>query len=263
MKSLSFSTAPENAKNGRRIRRARFDLRSALPISAACVVANGVRETLGALLGRPAGMRLFEPSIPSPSAWLAIARDARLYRVRGNVADAAIVLRPADAIALAAALFGEACAEPGSARALSPIECDVMDRMATAIAANFGAVCGTRESQKAERIATIGGFVTYFELFVDEPVVARIGVGLSREPGPAPRGHVEVGQLGDVRLKTFASIQAGKLEAAAIVRLAVGTIVPIPPAAFDRCNLMAHGRRIARGTCGVHNGRYALTVQTP
>ena len=36
--------------NGRRVRRARFVDRSLLPVAAACVVANGVRETLAALL---------------------------------------------------------------------------------------------------------------------------------------------------------------------------------------------------------------------
>src|ERR1700734_1263613 len=141
MRSLGFSDPSD--RSGRRLKRARFEARSALPISAACVVANGVRETLSSLLGVPVAMRLFAPSIPSPHAWQAILDNARLYRVRGNVADAAIVLRAADANGLSAALFGES-GNGAAQRSLSPIECDVLDRMVASIAANLGAVCGPR-----------------------------------------------------------------------------------------------------------------------
>ena len=77
----------------KRIRKPVFGPRSALPPSAACVVANGVRETLTSILSSPVEMRVFEPSIPTAPAWPAIVKDAVLYRVRGSIADAAIVLR--------------------------------------------------------------------------------------------------------------------------------------------------------------------------
>jgi hypothetical protein len=70
------------------------------------MVAGGVRESLSALFGTPIATRLLEPVIPSAHAWVTIAGEAILYRLRGSVADAAIVLRPADAAALAAAAFG-------------------------------------------------------------------------------------------------------------------------------------------------------------
>lgn len=263
MKSLGFAP-PENragATIGKRVRRVRFESRSDLPVSAACVVANGVRETLWALLGAPVTLRLFEPSIPSQQAWAAILRRARLYRARGSVADATIVLRAVDAIALAAILFGEVAAAPVPERALSPIECDVIDRMAGAIASNLGAVCGVAEGAGVECVAAIGSRVTYFELLLVAPVRARIGIALSRDPSPEPRGCLEAGHLSRVPLRAQVSIDLGRAEAASVARLRVGEIVPIDSANFHGCSLMASGRRIARGSCGVRHGRYALTVQ--
>ena len=95
MKSLGFSSPLRSGfgVSGRRLKEVRFESRSSSADSAACVVANGVRETLSSLLGLPVSMRLFEPSIPAPQAWPANLREARLYRVRGNITDAAIVLR--------------------------------------------------------------------------------------------------------------------------------------------------------------------------
>ena len=152
MKWLAFSAARSRDRSAfpKAVRAARFETRSMLPISAACVVANGVRETLSSLLRVSVGVRLFEPSIPSPQAWPAILERARLYRLRGHVADAAIVLRPVDAAALAAALFGES--HPAGARDLSPIECDVIDRMVSTIAANFrGRLRTTRNGRRRMR----------------------------------------------------------------------------------------------------------------
>jgi hypothetical protein len=259
MKALSFEVTlneRSGAIRARKVRRARFEARSSLPISAACVVANGMRETLSSLLGGAVVLRLFEPAIPAPHAWPAILRDARLYRVPGKVADAAVVLRTGDAAALAAALFGES---PGVVeRALSPIECDVVDRTVNAIAANLGAVCGAREGHSVERVATLDGFVTYFELLIEEPVASRVGIALSREPSAEPRVCLEARHLAGVRLTTLASLDLGKIEAANVARLAVGATIPIDPAELRRCSLTAHGRRLARGSCGVRHGKYAF-----
>ncbi len=242
------------------MRQARFEARSALPIGAACVVANGVRETLGSLLRGPVLVRLLEPSIPAPTAWPAILRRARLYRVRGNVADAAVVLRAPDATALAAALFGESDAAPAGERALSPFECDILDRMVNAIAANLTAVCGPRDGRPVEVVAALDGFITYFELLIEEPIAARVGIALSRDPPPEARGGLDLGHLAGVKLTAHVSLDLGNMEAAAVVRLVVGTYVQVDPAELHRCSLTAHGREIAHGRCGVRNGRYALYV---
>ena len=90
-----------------------FGPRSALPPSAACVVANGVRETLTSILSSPVEMRLFEPSIPPPLAWPDDPGWMRFsIACADSIADAAIVLRSADALSLVAALFGEGIRPP-------------------------------------------------------------------------------------------------------------------------------------------------------
>ena len=259
MRSLGFAPLPNGSRRGvRRVRQARLERRSSLPASAACVVANGVRETLGALLGMPVTLRLFEPVIPDPRAWKAIAHNATVYRVRGSVADAAIVLRRVDAATLAGAVFGE----PATAgeRALSPLECDVIDRTANAIAANLIAVCGAREAHPVERVAAIDGFITFFEMMIEKPMEARIGVALSRDPAPEPRGGLELVHLSDVAVATIGSIDLGSASAFDVVGLAVGAVVPIRSDDLRHCTLSAGGRRLARGACGVRGGRFAITI---
>ncbi len=243
----------------KRIHKPTFGRRSSLPASAACVVANGVRETLSSIFGTPVEMRLFEPSIPPPRAWAAILNDAVLYRVRGTVADAAIVLRSVDALSLAAALFGEQLPAHRD-RALSPIECDVVDRTANAIAAHLGSVCGTRESHCAERVASIEGYSSFFELLVEEPVAIRIGIALSREPSPEPRGCVEMGHLSGVSVPADATLDLGRVLSGTVARLQPGTILPLRPNDLQSCRLNTYGRNLARGTFGVRHGRYAFSV---
>jgi hypothetical protein len=242
------------------IRKPVFRPRSALPSSAACIVANGVRETLTSIFSSPVEMRVFEPSIPAPPAWPAIVKDAVLYRVRGSIADAAIVLRSADALSLVAALFGEGSVHRG--RELSPIERDVLDRTVNAIAAHLVSVCGTRESRCVERIGTIEGYSTYFELLVEEPVAARIGVALSRDPSPEPRGCVEIGHLAAVPIATRVTLDLGRIPSGAVADLRPGSVLTLRPYDLQRCSLHAHGRSVARGACGVRNGHYALHVET-
>ncbi len=244
----------------RRIVKQIFAPRSALPASAACLVANGVREALVALLGAPVEMRLFEPTIPPRPAWPAILRDALLYRVRGSLTDAAIVLRPPDAQALVTALFGErdALREP---RELSPIERDVLDRTANAFAAHLGAVCGAREAHSAERVAALEGFVTFFEIAIEEPLRARVGLALSRDPSPDPRARIEAAHLGAVPLATRVTLDLGRIDASAIGRLVAGALLHVHARELHRCTLGAHGKALARGAFGVSGSRCALRVE--
>jgi hypothetical protein len=92
MMVLGFARRGEYV-GGRYVRRAVLEPRSLLPVSAACLVANGVRERLAEILATDVSLRLLEPRLPDPDAWHAIARDATCYRVRGPLADAAVVLR--------------------------------------------------------------------------------------------------------------------------------------------------------------------------
>lgn len=246
----------------RRVRRATFGPRSSVPVSAACVVANGVRETLGSLFGSPVVLRLCEPVVPAASAWPAILERAVLYRVRGSLADAIVVLRSPDAAALAAGVFGEPRSAVANDRVLSPLERRIVDRAASAIAAHLASVAGAREGHAVEHLTAAPALVTYFELLIEEPVDARIGIALSRDPLPEPRGALDVAHLAGVRLALEASIELGAIETRAVARLAPGAFLPMPARDPLRCRLRLHGRTIANGTCGVRNGRYAVALET-
>lgn len=233
-----------------------------MPTSAACVVASGVRETLSALLRTPVTLRLFEPTIPLPHAWLAIVQGAQLYRVWASKADAAIVLRPPDAAALAAAAFGEPQLASYTNRALSPIEREVIDRAVRAIAGNLVPVCGTREGERIETVGEIEGFVTYFELQLETPVIARIGIALSSDPVPEPYDRLTIEDLFQVEVAPSASLELGALETGAIVNLSRGAFLPVLAPKPGQVSLQLHGRTLARGLCGVRNGCYAFAVHT-
>jgi hypothetical protein len=244
---------------GRRVREIVFESRSSLPASAACVVASGARETLGTLLAAPVALRLFEPVLPSPGAWRAILRDAMLFRYRGTVADAAIVLRPPDARALARAAFGET-SDDEPALALSPLENDVLSRVTAAIGASLPAVCGAREGSAVERVTDPPAFSTYFELLLERPVRASIGIAISRDPEPEPRGALELDDLAGVELTLDVRVDLGTLPASAVAGLAPGSLLPFGPGEL-RGRLCAGGRTLAYGSCGVRHGWYALAVE--
>jgi hypothetical protein len=246
---------------GRRIREVCFEDRSSLPASAACVVASGARETLGALLTSPVHLRLFEPVLPTPDAWRAILDGALLYRYRGTVADAAIVLRPRDARALARAAFGEvACEEADGDVSLSPLEDDVLARVSAAIGTSLAAVCGMREGSAIERVAEIGAYTTFFELLLDRPVRASIGVAVSRDPAPEARGALELADLEHVQLSLDVCIDIGTFPASTMMALQPGSLLPAAPGPL-RGRLRAGGRTLAYGNCGVRHGWYALAVE--
>jgi hypothetical protein len=260
MKCMTLSRT-SSLHNGRRIRETRFEDRSSLPSSAACVVAAGTRETLSALLTSPVTLRLFEPVLPSPDAWRAILRDAMLYRYRGSVADAAIVLRAADARALARAAFGETSVEDALAGApLSPLEGDVLARVAAAIGASLPAVCGVRDGAAIERVAEIGGFTTFFELHLERPVQASIGIAVSRDPAPDPRGTLSFQDLDHVDLALDVQIDVGTFPATLVAGLEPGDLLPFGARTL-RGRLRTGGRTLTYGTCGVRRGWYALTIE--
>lgn len=256
MMTLSFERGAEIVR-GHRVRRSCFERRSTLPVSAACVVANGVRETLSTLLATPVSLRLFEPVIPDKAAWAAIAGRAKLYRVRGSLSEAVFVLRPADALALAAAAFGESVAQ---ARALSPLENEVLLRAVRALSGSLSAVCG-RDTAAVEPILDMAGYVTYFEMLVERPVPARIGVALSRDPVTKASATLRIEDLLDVEIELSAQFAAGELPAAAILNLRPGMLVPMMTKIGTPGLLKAGGTIFANGECGTLKERNALIVR--
>ena len=255
MTVLGFERASETV-NGRRVRRALFERRSSLPVSAACLVANGIRETLGALLGAPVSLRLLEPVIPDAQAWQAIAAGAQLFRVRGPICDAAFVLRPRDALGLAGSAFGE---QPDAARELSAVEQEVLVRALRGVAGSLAAVCG-RELSPLERILDIRGFVTYFELLLERPASARIGVALSRDPLARGSATLALEDLLDVELEVRVQFASGTLPAAAFLDLRSGSNVPMKTRVGEPGLLKAGAAVLARGECGTVGARNAMLV---
>lgn len=252
---LAFERVSESF-GGRRIRRALFERRSSLPVSAACVVANGVRETLGALLGTPVALRLLEPLVPDPRAWRAISENAQFFVVRGPSCDAAFVLRPHDAAALASSAFGE---DADSPRPLSAVEQEVLVRALRGIAGCLAPVCG-RELSALERILDIRGYTTYFELLVERPQRLRIGVALSRDPAARGAATLRIEDLLEVEVEVGAQFAAGSLSAGAFLSLRPAALVPMTTRVGEPGLLKVDGLVLGRGECGVLGDHNAMIL---
>ncbi len=255
MRHLSFE-APALLTNGRRVRRARFVERSLLPVAAACVVANGVRERLASLLSTAVELRVFAPVVPARDVWRRLYDGARLYRVRGTLGEAALVIGTDDALALAAIAFGES---PGRGRPASPIEREVVSRIARALAGTLGALTGTCDGPPVEMPSEAAAFTTFFELALERPVPLRLGIA-TREPAPASAGGLRPADLAEVDLDLSVRLAPGCLAPIALGSLRPGACLPITTLAGETAELCARGRTIARGVGGVRNGRYALRL---
>jgi flagellar motor switch/type III secretory pathway protein FliN len=255
VRHLAFE-APALVTDGRRVRRARFVERSLLPVAAACVVANGVRETLAALLSTAVELRLFAPVIPARDAWRRLLDGARLYRVRGSLGEAALILGPDDAVALAGLAFGET---PSRGRPASPIEREVLARIVRALGGTLGALVGVCESPPVETEAQAAAYTTFFELALERPAPLRLGIA-TREPEPASAGGLRPVDLADVELELSAQLAPACLPPIRLGDLHPGAWLPITTLAGAFAELCVRNRPVARGACGARNGRYALQL---
>jgi flagellar motor switch/type III secretory pathway protein FliN len=242
---------------GRRIRQPRFDERSELPVSAACLAANGIRETLAGLLSVPLQTRVLEPAIPKATAWDDLLHDAHVFIVRGSLGDAAVVLRPADARALVAAAFGE---PGGGERVLSRIERSVLSRLVAAIVPTLAAVCGVNVAMVGEATKSKCAYTTYFEVLIEGGLRARVGIALACDPRVETCGGLQLGVLNQVPLGLRVSLGNASVTAAQLLDLKCGATLPIINMLAARGTLMLGGRALARGECGVRGGRYVLRV---
>lgn len=256
MRALAFDAGELLAD--RRIRNARFEERSVLPVTAACVLANGVRETLARLFAAPVELRLLAPLAPSALAWRAITRDASLYRISGARSDAAIVLRPESRVGLAVAAFGEPAV---GERSLSRLEETVLERIVTALLPNFSPICGRPAEILAwERAGAIPGFRTYFELLIERPVELRIGVALARDPAPEPHQLLTLEELAEVLVDVRVCTEGVRAPANSLAAIELGEIVPITEQTGLTAVATVAGRVIGRGECGVRGNRLALAI---
>jgi len=194
--------------NGLRVRPSLFQSRSGLPVSAACLVANAARQTLSDLLGAPVSLKLLEPVVPDSAGWSSIGADALVFAVRGAQSDAAIVLRAHDALALACAALGERIESP---RGLSTIAAELAARLAPAPCGSLTAVSGSRDARQIDRLKTLEGYLTYFELIVEEPAPARIGIALSREPQSQIAPGLSTADLHEIDVRLGVEIAHGFL----------------------------------------------------
>ena len=255
MMQLCFEARAESA-GGRSVRRARFRPRSQMPLSVACVIANAVRESLGAALATPVSLRLLAPVLPSAAAWQTICAGAFFFRSRGPLADAAYVMREDDARAIAAAAFGEP--EP-QVRDLSRIERELIERLARSLGGALAHACG-RDLSPPERILDISGYTTYFELLVERPVRARLGVAISRERAEQGGPTLQPADLLGVELEVRVELGHGALPAGAVLDLRPGTVVPMMTKIGEPGVLLTDGTRLARGECGSRGRRSAFAV---
>lgn len=240
------------------LRESLFEDRSSLPISAACLVANSIREKLSALFRGAVALRLLEPTIPNPQAWTAIAADAEIFGIQGRLCDAAIVLQRCDALLLATTLFGEAQSPP---RNLSPLENELLFRTVRTLATTFTPLCGLGSDWLPARINALGGFVTYFELLIDAPVKARIGIAMSRDALSSPIPEIASTRLEDIGVELKVEIAQGALDAAALLHLRPGSCVKLETPIGAPATFCAGSRVLGRGEFGEFEGTRALVVQ--
>lgn len=257
MKVLNFE--PKVPGEGEhRVRRARFEERSLFTVPAACVIANAVRETLARALSDEVELRLFEPLVPDASGWSAVACDARVYRVEGSSCDAAIVIRPSDALALSAGAFGEYRPRDGD---VSPLESRALDRVVEALALALGSVCG-RVGRVFLQAAGLERFATYFEVQIERPFSARLGVALASDPAPARPGEtVPADALLGVEVELAVRTPGVAVPARALASIQPGAIVPITENTGGMTAVLSFaGRPLASGECGVRGNRLALAI---
>jgi hypothetical protein len=253
--ALVFEAQPA-AGAGRRLRRPRFVPRSTLPVSAACVVANGVREQLSRLLATDFEVELIEPAIPGPSERRLLADGATVLRVRGRLCDGFVIVRPADARRLAALAFGEA--ERSERDRLSEIERATLERIVAGLVPLCASLCGTLgpvARETSERVAC--DLATYFEVrTLGRPRIA-VGFGLSRDPAEDVAGALTLDDLAAVELEARVEVGAGNLGVPAFSRLAAGATLALDTP-LGASGILRFGDVVfARVTCGVANGRNA------
>ncbi|HET9028639.1 MAG TPA: hypothetical protein VFN49_00550 [Candidatus Aquilonibacter sp.] len=241
------------------MREARFEDRSLFPVAAACLVANGVRDSLSGLLRASVDLRLLPPAIPAPAAWTAIASGATIFHLGGARLDVALIFGPAAATAITAAAFGEVSSP--QARTLSKLEDRVLERVARGLVPSLAGICGPDvHGARLERLDALRGYATFFELAVEQPFRARIGVALSRDQQPECVPALDLEDLGDVELELRVTTDGVLLPASGLAAIEIGAIMPITGRAGLSGVVSVAGRRIAGGECGVRGNRLAMAI---
>jgi flagellar motor switch/type III secretory pathway protein FliN len=249
---------------GRGARPLRFVERASIPIEAACVVANGVRETLRELFGEACELALGEPAALPPEAWPVLARDALLFLTRGRQTDVVLLLPRADARRLVLRAFGEAeTGEPSLPdAACSALELHALELIAARCARSFDPLCVERHAAcRAVMVHEIPPCVAYFDLRVAVPIPLTLGIGIVRNlPEPGPAGTLPAAALEAVTVEARAVFAEGTIDAASFVSLRPGDVVKLDTKIGAAASLRLGDRRVAAGIPGVLKSRTALLV---
>jgi flagellar motor switch/type III secretory pathway protein FliN len=246
----------------RAVRRARIVPRPSLPVDAACVVANGVREGLRTLLGETCAVTIGEPVALDAAAWRSLVHDALLFATPGRATDVVFVLAARDARRLVAAAFGE---EPAAAEgAWSTLEAGAIERIIVRCANACEALCVERRGPTSPvDAARIPRSVAYFDVRVTAPVVLTLGVGIVRElPETPPLTTLGTAALGEVPLEVRAVLGRAALPVPRLLELRVGSVVTLGTKVEGEGELNVAGKRIAFGTCGLRQGHTAFEVRS-
>ncbi len=245
------------------VRRVRFVPRPSLPLDAACVVANGVREALRTLLDDACSVTIGEPVALDAGAWRSLAREALLFATPGRATDVVFVLARVDARKLLQAAFGEDAA-PGDG-SWSVLEAGAIERIVARCANACEALCVERRGPTSTvEAARLPRSVAYFDVRVAAPVAITIGVGILRElPAAPPAATLQAGVLGGLALEVRAVLGCGALPVPRLLDLRIGSVVPLRTKVEGEGELNLAGQRIAFGTCGVRNGHAAFEVRSP
>ncbi len=247
-----------------RVRALRFVPRAAVPLEAACLVANRVRDTLRELLGTRCELVLGEPAALDGAAWGALAREAHLFLTRGRQTDVVLVLPQADARRLVLHAFGagDAPGAPGLPEgACSALELHALERIAARCAAAFEPLGVPSGESRAVRAHEAPACVAYFDLRVRAPVPLALGIGIVRAlPAPVPAGGLAARALDDVALEARAVFAQGTIDAAAFVKLRPGDVVRLETQVGSPACLNIGGQRLATGIAGVVASRTAFLV---
>lgn len=246
--------------DARGVRALRFVPRSSIPLAAACLVANGLRETLRELFGERCELTIGEPTAIDARAWATVSRDAHCFVTYGRQTDIVLVLPRRDARALVMRAFGEGDA-PG-ATALSALEMQAVERIAARCAVAFDPLCAERRGASQ----TIGAesapvCVAYFDVRVHAPVALELGIGIVRDlPDPGPAGTLPAALLGAIPVEVRAVVGSGTIDAAALLRLTPGQVLDLGTAFGTGASLKVGERSFASGIAGVSRGRYSFEI---
>lgn len=249
------------AANPSGVRRATFIPRSTIPLGAACLVANGLRETLRELFGERCELAIGEPAAIGRDAWDTLSRGAHCFVTHGRQTDIVLVVSNEHARALVLRAFGEG--EPMDAAGLSTLELHAVERIAARCAAAFDPLCAERRGPaQLVRADAIPACVAYFDVRVRLPVAFELGIGIVRElPDPGPAGVFPADLLGHVPVDIRAEFATGSIDVATLLRLAPGDVVRLETKVGTPAALKIAHRSFASGIAGVSAGRYSIELQ--